>query len=159
MNNPLVTIFMAVYNVENFIKDSLESILNQTYKNFEFLIVNDASTDHSSEILQLYEKKDKRIRVIHNKHNMGIPYTRNIGLKEANGKYIAIMDADDIALPFRIEKQVLFMENNPEIDVLGTDYEVIGGKIKRTVRNKCIAPEELKIKFLFNCAVSEGVKS
>ena len=153
MNDPLVTIFMAVYNVENFIKDSIESILNQTYKNFEFLIVDDASTDYSTEILRLYESKDKRIRLIHNEYNMGIPYTRNIGLKEAKGKYIAIMDSDDIALPLRIEKQVKFMENNHEIDVLGTDYEVFGSKIKRKVRNKCITPDELKIKFLFNCAI------
>lgn len=151
--NPLVTIFMAVYNVENFIKDSIESILNQTYKNFEFLIVNDSSTDTTAEILKLYACKDKRIRLIHNEYNMGIPYTRNIGLKEAKGKYIAIMDSDDIALPHRIKKQVLFMENNPEINVLGTDYEVFGRKLKRKVRNKCITPDELKIKFLFNCAI------
>lgn len=153
MNNPFITIFMAVYNVEDFLEDSLESILNQTYKNFEFLIVNDASTDTSSEILQRYEKKDKRIRIIDNKINKGIPYTRNIGLIEAKGKYIAIMDSDDIALPNRIEKQVLFMGNNLEIDVVGTDYAILGRKFKRKVRNRCTTPEEIKIKFLFNCAI------
>lgn len=153
MNNPFVTIFMAVYNVEKFLEESIESILNQTYKNFELLIVNDASTDTSTEILLRYEKKDKRIRIIHNEINRGIPYTRNIGLKEAKGKYIAIMDSDDIALSNRIEKQVIYMENNLEIDVIGTDYEILGRKFKRKVRNRCITPEELKIKFLFNCAI------
>src|SRR5690554_3918162 len=120
MNNPLVTVFIPVYNCENFIDECLKSILNQTYKNIEVLLVDDGSTDNSVEKIKKYS--DPRIRLIQNERNMGIPYTRNVGLKEAKGKYIAIMDSDDISMPIRIEKQVAYLEQHPEIDAVSSFY-------------------------------------
>src|SRR5690606_28917246 len=114
MREPLVTVFMPVYNSEQYIREALESILNQTYQNLDILLVDDGSTDRSVEIIKSYQ--DTRIRLIQNEKNMGIPYTRNVGLKEAKGKYIAIMDSDDIAVSNRIERQIQYLETNPHID-------------------------------------------
>src|SRR5699024_761801 len=114
----------------------------------KIILVNDGSNDTSIKIIKSY--KDERIRVINNPKNMRIPYTRNIGLKEARGKYIAIMDADDISRADRIEKQVTYMEQNPGTDALGSDYEQHGAKRKRKVKNKYITSEEIKIRLLFS---------
>lgn len=156
MKTPLVTVLMPVYNVEDYIIESLSSIINQTYRNLEILVINDASIDRTLEKVQSFN--DERIRIINNEQNKGIPYTRNVGLKEAHGKYIALMDSDDISYPERIEKQVQFMESNLDIDVVGTFYQVFGGTLnggifKRKVKSKYITPLDLKIKFLFNCAI------
>ena len=97
MNNPLVSVVMSVYNSEKYLKEAIESILNQTYTNFEFIIVNDGSTDSSLDIIQEYMKKDERIVLI-SRDNKGLPYSLNEGIEKAKGKYIARMDADDISL-------------------------------------------------------------
>lgn len=144
---PLVTVFMPVYNSEQYLKEAIESIINQTYKNLELLLVDDGSTDSSVDIINSFS--DERIRLIKNKQNMGIPFTRNVGLKEANGKYIAIMDSDDIALPTRIEKQVEFMEKNKHIDAAGSYYYQFGGKFMKKVKSPFIRSDELKIMLLF----------
>lgn len=114
-----ITVFIPLYNAENYIKKTIQSVLNQTYKNFEILIINDASTDQSVSIVESFS--DDRIRLIHNDTNKGICYTRQRGVIEARGKYIAILDADDIAMPNRLEKQFAFLEKNPEIAVCGSD--------------------------------------
>jgi glycosyltransferase involved in cell wall biosynthesis len=121
---PLVSVLMAVYNGEKFLREAIESILNQTYTNFEFLIVNDGSTDLTEEIILSYS--DSRIRYIKNETNLKLITSLNKGLDLANGKYIARMDADDISLPNRLEKQVVFLEDNQEIGVLGTCVRTIG---------------------------------
>lgn len=146
MESPLVTVFIPVFNCEMYIKESLESILNQTYKNLEILIVDDGSTDNTINIINQY--KDDRIKIIKNKKNMGIPYTRNVGLKSAKGKYLAIMDADDISLDSRIMKQVQFLEEHEDIDVVGSNYEIFGCGIKR-VQKHLINPEEIKAGLIF----------
>lgn len=115
----LVSVVMSVYNAEVYLNEAIESILTQTYKSFEFIIINDGSTDKSLEIIEKYAEKDNRIVLI-NRENRGLPYSLNEGILLAKGKYIARMDADDISLPIRLEKQVSFMENNPEIGVCGT---------------------------------------
>lgn len=122
--NPLVSVLMAVYNGEKFLREAIDSILNQTYTNFEFLIVNDGSADLTEEIILSYS--DSRIRYIKNETNLKLIESLNKGLELANGKYIARMDADDISLPNRIEKQVAFLEDNLEIGVLGTWVRTIG---------------------------------
>lgn len=94
MNNSLVSVVMPVYNVENFLRKSIESVLAQTYKSFELIIVNDGSPDKSGEIAELYAQKDKRIKVIH-KENGGLSDARNIGMENASGKYIYFIDSDD----------------------------------------------------------------
>lgn len=147
MSIPLVTVFIPVYNGEKYIRESLESILYQTYQNLEILIVDDGSTDNTVKIVKSFH--DSRIRLLINEENKGIPYTRNRGLAEANGKYLAIMDADDISYPHRIQKQVEFMEKNPEIDVAASYYKMIGGKLNKTFKPKFIKKNELKIDLLF----------
>lgn len=147
MREPLVTVFMPVYNSEQYIREALESILNQTYQNLDILLVDDGSTDRSVEIIKSYQ--DTRIRLIQNEKNMGIPYTRNVGLKEAKGKYIAIMDSDDIAVSNRIERQIQYLETNPHIDAIGSYYIQFGGKVEKKVMPKYTTPEELKIMLMF----------
>lgn len=109
---------MSVYNGEPFLVEAIESILNQTFDNFEFIIINDSSSDSSLDILTSYT--DRRIKLINNDTNIGLTKSLNKGLKVASGKYIARMDADDIAYKYRLEKQYNFLEHNNEIGVLGT---------------------------------------
>lgn len=147
MKQPLVTVFIPLYNCEAYISDALESITNQTYSNIEIVIIDDGSTDNSVEIVNSYS--DPRIRLIKNETNKGIPYTRNLGLQESQGKYMAIMDSDDIAYLTRIEKQVDYMETNPSIDAIGSYYEIIGGRFKKVMKPKNITSEEIKAGLLF----------
>ena len=110
---------MPVYNGEKYLSQAIESILTQTYTNFELLIVDDGSTDASAAIIQAYSEREKRIRFFQNERNMGIGPTLNTGLAAATGAYINNMDCDDISLPTRLEKQVRFLENHPRIGALG----------------------------------------
>lgn len=119
MSSPLVTVLMSVYNGEQYLKKSIESILNQTYTNFEFIIINDGSQDKSLPIIKSYSN-DSRINIIDQK-NTGLSKALNHGATMAKGKYIARMDADDISLPNRIKLQVDFMERNPEYVIVGSN--------------------------------------
>jgi len=134
MNNyPLVSVLVSVYNGENFLGKAIESLVNQTYKNIEIIIVNDGSTDRTEEIIRSYMKKDERIILIENNKNIGISKSKNKALAIARGKYIAILGADDIAFPERIQTQVEFMESHAEIGVLSGNACIIdeAGNIQR----------------------------
>lgn len=120
-----VSVIMSVYNAEKYLEESIESILNQTYKNFEFIIINDGSTDSSLKIIQEYMKMDNRIKLI-SRENKGLVYSLNQGIKLAKGKYIARMDADDVALEDRLEKQRVFLEKNNNIDIVASSINVFG---------------------------------
>ncbi|MBX9599203.1 MAG: glycosyltransferase [Burkholderiales bacterium] len=120
MTIPMISVVMPVYNAEKYIVEAVDSILNQTYSDFEFIIIDDCSTDGSYEILQSYAAKDNRIRLFKNNVNNKLPKTLNFGISQAKGKYIARMDADDISLPERFSKQIEFMESHPEIGVCGS---------------------------------------
>jgi len=119
---------MSVYNGMPYLKDAVQSILNQSYKDFEFIIIDDASTDSTWKFLK--SEKDKRIRLIKNKKNLGLAASLNIGLKIAKGDYIARMDADDISLPERLDTQLRFMEKRPDIDVCGAWIKKINSSNK-----------------------------
>tara|TARA_B100001287_G_scaffold238699_1_gene212271 strand:- start:6926 stop:7942 length:1017 start_codon:yes stop_codon:yes gene_type:complete len=123
-NNPLCSVVMSVYNGDEFLPIAIESILQQTYKNFEFIIINDASTDNSLKTIQAYN--DDRIIIIDNDKNIFLAASLNKGIKTSKGKYILRMDADDISMPDRLEKQVEYMERNPNIGISGTSSEIIG---------------------------------
>ena len=125
LHNSLVSIVMPVYNAGDFLVESIESILNQTYKEYEFIIVDDASTDSSWEMLKRYAKKDPRIKLLRNKTNEGVSITVKRAIKEAQGDFLARMDADDISMPDRIEKQVKYLQDNPDVVALGTQCETI----------------------------------
>jgi glycosyltransferase involved in cell wall biosynthesis len=125
MNSPMVTVVMSVFNEENYLQDSIESILNQTFSNFEFIIVNDYSTDRSIEICANYEKKDSRIHVYSKTTEPKyLAASRNIGIGMARGDYIILQDADDVSRPDRIEKQLAQALQNP-------DRRVVGCRVKR----------------------------
>ncbi len=112
MNNPKITVLMSVYNGEKYLRNAVGSILNQTITDFEFIIINDGSTDGSREILESYN--DDRIVLI-NQNNTGLTKALNKGLSLARGEYVARIDADDSANPARLEKQLIFLRNNQEI--------------------------------------------
>lgn len=131
MNHPLVSVIMSVYNAEKFLHSAIESITNQTFTDFEFIIVEDCSTDKTLEILKEFKEKDNRIKIIQKEKNegpKGFIKNLNVGLNMAQGKYIARMDADDISLPERFQKQVTFLENNPEIFMVGAQIDFINEK-------------------------------
>ena len=118
MGNPKVTVLMPVYNAEKYVGEAIESILNQTFRDFEFLIINDGSTDNSLGIIESY--KDLRIKLVNNEKNLGLSHTLNKGIELSEGEYIARMDADDVSLPGRLEKQVEFMDSHPHIGICGS---------------------------------------
>ncbi|SDX58500.1 glycosyltransferase family 2 protein [Salimicrobium album] len=148
MQQPLVTVFIPMFNAEKYIQDTLESILNQSYKNLEVLVVDDGSSDRSVEIVKSYT--DNRIRVVVNEENKGIPYTRNVGLSLSSGKYMAIMDADDESIPERIREQVSYMEENPDIDAVGSYYRAKGSNNSRIMKAYHTSWEEIRIQLMFN---------
>ena len=145
----MITVLMPVYNAEEFLKDTMDSILNQTYKDFEFLIINDGSSDSSVKIIESYG--DDRIRLVHNEENMGLIKTLNKGIELARGKYIARMDADDIAELNRLEVQVEYMEKNENIALVGSNGTMFLSK-KPMVKKPTNFPtdyEEIRCKLLF----------
>lgn len=128
--SPKVTVLMPVYNGEQYLKDAIESILTQTFTDFEFLIIDDGSLDRSVEIISSYD--DPRINLIHNGKNLGLINTLNKGLKLSRGQYVARMDCDDISLPDRLNRQVAFMDSNPHVGISGTWIRHFGGKSRKS---------------------------
>jgi len=112
---PDISVIMSVYNGEAYLEEAIESVINQTFENLELIIINDCSTDSTSEILASCAVKDNRIKVHTNEVNLKLPSSLNKAISMAQGKYIARMDADDICLPDRFEKQYKFMEENPDV--------------------------------------------
>lgn len=145
-----VTILIPVYNGERYIAESIKSILDQTYKDFELLIINDGSTDKTNDIIKSF--KDIRIRLIENPKNLGLILTRNKGLKESTGEYIAFLDSDDIAYPSRIEKQITFLEKNQDFGMVGSWVKIIDEKSKETdIKWKYfLSPNKIPFELLFN---------
>lgn len=123
-----VTIAIPIYNAESYLSFAIQSVVNQTYKNWELLLMEDGSTDSSVEIARLYAEKDERIRVIEDGVNRGLIYRLNESIKMANGKYYARMDADDIMTVDRIEKELLYLQEHPEVDVVGSSIMTIDNK-------------------------------
>ncbi len=146
-NNPPISVLMPAYNAEEYIAEAIESILNQTFKYFEFIIVDDCSTDSTLKIIQEYAKVDKRIIVRKNEKNLKICGTLNKGIELAGGKYIARMDADDWSYPDRLYKQFRFMEKNPDIVLSGGTIEICDEKMNVLNKRKySIADEEIRKK-------------
>jgi len=125
MSDVPVTILMPVYNCREYVREAIDSILGQTFRDFEFLIIDDGSTDDTNEIIRKYS--DDRIIIHENEKNLGLIATLNKGLDLANGRYIARMDGDDISYPDRIKQQFKFMESNPDVGLCGTWFENFSG--------------------------------
>ncbi|WP_416675822.1 glycosyltransferase family 2 protein [Egbenema bharatensis] len=124
---PTVSVVMAVYNAERYLAQAIDSILRQTFTNFEFVILNDGSTDGSLRILEQHAQQDDRIRLI-SRENQGIPRTRNDLLRVSQGEFIAVMDSDDVALPDRLSLQVNFLRQHPEVVCVGGAHDLIDHK-------------------------------
>jgi glycosyltransferase involved in cell wall biosynthesis len=122
---PLISVILPAYNAEKFIKEAVQSILDQTVNDFELIVINDASTDGTLDILQSFN--DSRISIINNEINLKVVKSLNKGLELAKGEFIARMDADDISLPNRFEKQLQYFKQHPEVDICGTWVEVFDG--------------------------------
>jgi glycosyltransferase involved in cell wall biosynthesis len=123
MSNPKISVIMPVFNGEAYVHHAIESILQQTFNDFEFIVINDGSTDKSGSIISSYS--DSRIKLLFNPVNLGLVYSLNYGIENSRGEYIARMDADDISLPERLKIQVEFLEANPSYGMCGTFYQVI----------------------------------
>lgn len=150
---PKITVLMPVYNCELYIKEAVDSILNQTFSDFEFLIIDDASTDKTVDIIKTYS--DIRIKLIEKSVNTGLTNSLNYGLTITKGKYIARMDGDDISLPERFEKQIAFLDANPDVVVCGTALKVIDSDV---VISYPEFHEEIKLGMLkHNCVIHPSV--
>jgi len=146
----LVTVLLPVYNGEQYLKLAIDSILNQTYKNIDLLLIDDGSTDGTIEIIKSYA--DPRIRLVRNEHNLGLTATFNKGIDLAIGKYVARMDADDIAINTRIEKQVNFLEGHKEVTMVDCVMEVIdkdGNSLKK-YNSDIISEKEIRRSLPYN---------
>ena len=148
MQNPAVTVLMPVHNGERYLKEAIGSILAQGFTDFELLIIDDGSTDRSRQIVESFS--DPRIVLVANAENRGTVHVLNQGIALARGRYIARMDADDISLPERLERQVRFMDEHPEVGVSGTGMRLIKNGRLRNTRTHATSDEELKIQLLIS---------
>lgn len=142
-----VSVIMSTYNSdENYLKNAIESILNQSYKDFEFIIVIDGSSNDDEKIIKSYN--DSRIKIINNKVNLGLAESINRAINVSRGKYIARMDSDDISFFYRLEKQVQYLEKNNDIDILGTFAKYIG-ESKKASLTPLNSNKEIHVSLLF----------
>ena len=132
MTEPVISVLMTVFNAGRFLEPSIRSILNQTFHNFEFLIVDDGSTDGSADVTEAWAARDSRIQVIRNKENNGQTACLNQGLKLVRGRWTARQDADDLSHPSRLSKQYEFLITRPEIVLLGTNGRIIDAQDRLT---------------------------
>jgi len=120
-----ISVIMPIYSDKEYLKDSIESIINQDFKDFEFIIVNDGASKEISNIIEKYKLEDERIKIIYHNDNQGLAKSVNDALKIAKGKYIARMDGDDISLIKRLSKQKEFLDKHTDIDIVGSSVEKI----------------------------------
>jgi len=152
---PLVSVVMPTYNGERFLRPAIESILNQTFRDFELIVIDDGSTDTTPRILAEFKHKDDRLIVLSNEQNLGIAAATNRGLAAARGEYVALQDHDDLSLPRRFQTQVDFLNSHPEIALVGSAAELIDEN--GVTYDEYHEPEddiELKWETLFRCPIS-----
>lgn len=146
---PKISVIMPAYNAEKYIKTSVDSILNQTFCDFELIVINDCSNDSTGEILLSY--RDERLICLNNEKNLGVARTLNRGLAAARGEYIARMDADDISEPHRLEKQLAYMEEHPQTVVCGSKITVFYETGEQAVCHYPQQDRQIKTTLLFSC--------
>lgn len=140
---PRVSVVMAVFNGEQYLSQAVESILNQTFVDFEFIVIDDGSTDNTSAILENFD--DPRLVNLHNQQNEGLPASLNRGLSVAKGEYIARQDADDVSMPERFAQQVAYLDSHPKVGLLGCWATIIDGEGKKiSISKKPLSNEEIK---------------
>lgn len=153
-NFPKVTVFIPVYNRERYIQEAVDSILAQSFPDFELLLIDDGSTDSSVAIMNSYT--DPRIRLVRNECNLGIPHTRNRGLQLARGEYIALLDSDDYAYPDRLNKQVAFLDAHPDYAEIGSWSRAMDEQSRplKKIKVQPVSSEEVKAHLLFRCCLN-----
>lgn len=149
---PKISVIMPAYNAEKYIKEAIDSILMQTFADFEFIIIDDGSTDRTAEIVNSYS--DSRIRFCPNERNMGVAATLNRGLGLAYGEYIARMDADDISMQERFSKQADYLDAHPDVTVCGTAIELFRDGAIIGTHFYSIKPEKIKEDLFFSCGIA-----
>jgi glycosyltransferase involved in cell wall biosynthesis len=150
--DPQVSVVLPCYEAERFLAASLESLLGQTFGALEVLAIDDGSRDGTPEVLERFASRDPRVRVLRNDVNMGVIETLNRGVADARGEIVARMDADDVAAPTRIERQVEVLASRPEVDLVGTGVEVVDGETGRRLRPRpvrCLEPAGARFASLF----------
>jgi len=149
------TVLMAVYNDEKFVAQCIESIVPQLTDNMELVIVDDCSSDRTKEILEFFSNADSRIRIIRNAENRGAGYSRYLGVKEAKGKYIIIMDSDDICIQGRFEKQIVFLDENNDIDIVGGSViEIDNNNQQGSMRSMPLSHDQIA-KNIWACPIAQ----
>jgi glycosyltransferase involved in cell wall biosynthesis len=143
---------MSLYNSAEYLREAIENILNQTFSDFEFIIIDDGSSDNSLEIAESH--KDKRIVIVKNEKNIGLPASLNKGIRLARGEYIARMDPDDISLRTRFEKQVGFMTSRPDVSACGTWVKSFGQNRTSLTHKFFTNSEDIKASLLFNTSMA-----
>lgn len=146
---PLVSVLMPVYNTAPYLREAMDSMLAQTFSDFELIVLNDCSPDNAEEILDTYN--DPRIVRYKGEKNVGLSNILNVGLDRARGKYIARMDSDDVSLPRRLQVQFDYLENHPDVDLVSVGMQLFGAREGRWLR-EC-DPEKVKINALFHSPV------
>lgn len=150
---PIVSVIMAVYNAEQYLEEAITSVLNQTYTDFEFIIIDDGSTDTTQAILKKFGTEDSRVKIFFNEKNIGLTRSLNRALSRSQGFYIARMDGDDVSVSDRLEKQVGFLLKNQEVVALGTNVIKIdetGKEVKKVLLSNFDLTKRLKKR---NCLV------
>ncbi len=154
MSTPRITVLMSVYNGEEYLAEAIESILRQTFRDFEFLIIDDGSTDGTKEIIESIQ--DSRIRLI-SRANKGFTASLNEGIEKARGEYIARQDADDLSLPQRLEREVVYLDAHPEVGMVGTNYTIMDDADRPVVTTRLFThPDDLAIAELLSNQFGHG---
>ncbi|HDR1936400.1 TPA: glycosyltransferase family 2 protein, partial [Pasteurella multocida] len=122
--SPLISVLICAYNSEKYIERSIRSVMKQTYKNLEIIIINDGSSDNTFSIIERLSREDRRIRIINNDKNIGLISSLNIGIENFNGEYLARIDSDDFAKPQWIAKLFTFLDENKDIVLVGSYLEI-----------------------------------
>lgn len=153
---PKVSVIMPLYNAEKYVQKAIDSILKQTFTDFELILINDCSIDKTMDVVS--KIKDTRIRILENERNSGIAYSRNVGLENSNGQYIALMDDDDIATCERFEKEVAFLDTNKDIDVVGGRYCMIDENdvVIKKMGEPLVNPYYIKAYLMFYDPIGNG---
>ena len=154
---PKISVIMPVYNAEKYINMAIESILQQTFDDFELIIIDDKGTDNSIDIVK--KIADPRIKIIHNEKNYGIAYSRNRGIAEAEGEYIALMDDDDYAPVYRLEIEQKYLDTYPEIAVVGGARHIIDEKNNIVKYNSSLMihnPQRIRAELIFHDVIPNG---
>jgi glycosyltransferase involved in cell wall biosynthesis len=148
--SPCVSVITPAYNAAKFLPETIESILNQTFRNFEYIIVDDASTDETWEVITRYAAQDSRIVPLQNKKNLSAPGSRNYAMTVAKGNYIAVQDADDISMPQRLEHQTDYLDNHPELGAVGALVYFVDSNRKFNSEQRPVGdPDTIRAAILF----------